>query len=56
MISFFTEETYLFLKSMLTLISDLAHDGEGVQFISVLLYDELSWLHCLRLVLLVKEL
>ena len=46
MISFFTEETY-FLKSMLTLIFDLVHGDEGVQFISVLLDDELSWLHCL---------
>ena len=41
---------------MLTSIFDLVHDDDGAQFISLLLDDELSWLHCLRLVLLVKEL
>ena len=41
---------------MLTLIFGLVHDDEGAQFISVLSEDELSWLHCLRLFLLVKEL
>ena len=41
---------------MLTLVFDLVHDDEGAQFMTVLLDDELSRLHCLRLVLLVKEL
>ena len=40
----------------LTLVFDLVYDDEGVHFTSVLLDEKLSWLRCLKLVLLVKEL
>ena len=46
----------IFISVPLSLIFDLVHDNEDAQFISVLLDDKLSWLHYLKLVLLVKEL